>query len=153
MTIQQSTPTFSAPASTGQTLSTESFRDKVPVALLFLPETASSKATLVEYNDAHADLAERRVQLLAVLPELASDARAIADRMQLTYPILSDPSHAIFKEFGATDSLDAPVACSVIVDRTGTVATKTEGVLSPNEMAEQLDDLEGSSRFEMAVNR
>ena len=153
MTIQQSTPTFSAPASTGQTLSTESFRDRVPVAMLFLPNTEQATPTLSDFNEAHADLAERRVQLLAVLPELASDARDIADRMQLTYPILSDPSHAIFREFGAIDLDGGPMTCSVIVDKTGTVAAKTEGVLSPSEMTAQLDDLEGSSRFEMAVNR
>ena len=153
MTIQQSTPTFSAPASTGQTLSSESFRDKVPVAMLFVPDSGGAASTLAAYNNAHSDLAERRVQLLAVLPELASDARDIADRMQLTYPVLSDPSLAIFRDFAATDSLDEPKACSVIIDKTGTVAAKTEGVLSPSEMTTQLDDLEGSSRFEMAVNR
>jgi len=151
MTIQQSTPTFSAPASTGQTLGTESFRDKVPVAMLFLPD--ASQTTLAEYNSIHADLAQRRVQLLAVLPQLASDARAIADRMQLTFPLLADPSLAISREFGAFDSDDEPIACSVIIDKTGTVASKTEGVVSPSEMTAQLDDLEGSQRFEMAVNR
>ena len=153
MTIQQSTPTFSAPASTGQTLGTASFRDKVPVAMLLLPDPEAFRGTLANYNSVHADLAKRRVQLLAVLPELASDARDIADRAQLTFPLLADPSRSIFREFGALDSSDEPVACSVIIDRTGTVAAKTEGVLSPNEMTAQLDDLEGSSRFEMAVNR
>jgi peroxiredoxin len=151
MTIQQTTPTFSAPASTGQTLSTESFRDKVPVAMLFLPD--ASQATLDEYNSIHADLAQRRVQLLAVLPELASDARDLAGRLQLTFPLLADPSLALFGDFGATDSLGEPMRCSVIIDKTGTVASKTEGVVSPSEMTAQLDDLEGSQRFEMAVNR
>ena len=73
--------------------------------------------------------------------------------MQLTFPLLADPSLAIFREFGAFDSDDEPIGCSVIIDKTGTVASKTEGVLSPSEMTTQLDDLEGSQRFEMAVNR
>lgn len=153
MTIQHPTPTFSAPASTGQTLSTESFRHKVPVVMVFLPEAESARTTLSDYNTAHADLAHRRVQLLAVLPELASDARGVADRMQLTYPLLADPSLDAFREFGAIDASGEPQTCSVIIDRTGTVAAKTDGVLSPSEMTTQLDDLEGSSRFEMAVNR
>ena len=153
MTIQQSTPTFSAPASTGQTLSTESFRDKVPVAMLFLPDAGTARNSLAEYNVIHADLARRRTQLLAVVPELASEARSIADRLQLTFPLLCDPSRSIFREFGAMSDSDAPIACSVIVDRTGTVAWLEEGVVSPQEMTTQLDDLQGSSRFEMAVNR
>jgi peroxiredoxin len=77
----------------------------------------------------------------------------MADGIQLTFPLLADPSFAIFREFGAFDSDDEPIVCSVIVDKTGTVAFKTEGVLSPSEMTTQLDDLEGSNRFEMAVNR
>jgi peroxiredoxin len=153
MTTQRFTPTFSAPASTGQTLSTESFLDKVPVALLFLPDPDAAIDTLAAYNGVHADFAQRRVQLLAVVPELASDARDLADRMQLTFPLLADPSLTIYQEFGAFDSDDEPIACSVIIARTGTVAAKTEGVVSPSEMTAQLDDLEGSRRFEMAVNR
>lgn len=149
----QSKPRFSAPASTGQTLSTESFRGKVPVAMLFLPDPESSRETLAEYNEAHAAMAERRVQLLAVVPALASDARRLADAMQLTFPLLADPSHAISREFDAMDSDGEPAACSVILDKTGTVAFESEGVLSPGEMTEKLDDLEGSNRFEMAVNR
>ena len=153
MTTQNSKPMFSAPASTGQTLSSESFRDKVPVAMLFVPDPASAESELDDYNAIHADLAQRRVQLLAVVPELASDARDRADRMQLTFPLLADPAGAIFREFGAADKADKPATRSVIIDKTGTVAFETEGVLSTDEMTEKLDDLEGSSRFEMAVNR
>ena len=153
MTIRQSTPTFSAPASTGQTLSTESFRDKVPVAMLFLPDSAISEATLGQYNAIHADLAKRRVQFLGVVTATTSDARNLAEAKRLTYPLLADPALTIFREFGAIDGSDEPIACSAIIDRTGTVAWMTEGVLSPAEMTAKLDDLEESSRFEMAVNR
>ncbi len=146
-------PTFSADASTGQTLSTDSFKGKVPLAMLFIPDGSERTTLFMSYNDAHGALAERRVQLLAVTPDTAAEARQMAADLDLTFPILSGPSLEIFREFAAVDDTGAPRACSVVVDKTGTVASVTDGVVSPQEMMTRLDELEGSNRFEMAVSR
>jgi peroxiredoxin len=151
MTTKQTTPHFRAAASTGQILSSESFRGKVPLAMIFFPD--GHTGVLAGYNSAHTDLAKRRVQLLGVVTATASDARQLADLEQLTYPLLADPAQTIFREFGAINGSDEPTGCSLIIDKTGTVAWMTEGVVSPAEMTTKLDDLEESSRFEMAVNR
>ncbi len=153
MTPTQTSPTFSTAASTGQTLGTESFRGKVPVVLLFLPDPGASMDVLETYNAAHSDMAQRRTQLLAVAPLTASEARDLAEQVGITYPVLSDPAFTMFRDFDATTGDGDPRPCSVVVDKTGTVAAVTETVLSPEEMMAQLDNLEESSRFEMAVNR
>ncbi len=147
------TPRFRTVASTGQTLCSESFRGKTPVAMTFFPDPYAASETLAAYNTAHADLAQRRVQLLAVVPKTASGARQIADRAQLTFPVLADPAGTMFREFDATTDHDELRACSVIIDKTGTVAWITEGVVSAEEMTARLNDLEESNRFEMAVSR
>lgn len=153
MTPPPNKPQFSTAASTGQTLSSDSFRGKVPVVMLFIPDVDAQAAALSNYNDAHSDFAERRMQLLAVTPLTASDARDLADSAGITYPILADPSLEIFREFGAANDDNEAMSCSVVVDKAGTVADMTESIVSPEAMMAQLDDLEGSNRFEMAVNR
>jgi peroxiredoxin len=121
--------------------------------MLFIPDGLDHAGTVAAYNEAHAELAGRRVQLLAVMPATAAEVRNVADDLDLTFPILSDPSVEIFREFEAVDAAGTPRPCSVVVDKTGTVASVTDGVVSPQEMLAQLDILEGSNRFEMAVSR
>ena len=144
-------PSFSTAASTGQTLSSDSFTDKVPILMLFIPGLDESAAVLDEYNDEHDTIGKRRVQLLFVAPETAARVREVAADRGLTFPILADPSRAIFRDYGAVDDHDKAKACSVVVDRTGTVAAVTESVGTPQESLALLD--KASERFEMAVER
>jgi peroxiredoxin len=64
---------------------------------------------------------------------------------------LADPSKAIFRDYDATNEDGTPKACSVVVDRTGTVAAVTDGVGTPQESLALLD--KASDQFEMAVER
>ena len=144
-------PTFSTAASTGQTLSSESFTDKVPLLMLFIPNLDEAAATLNQYNEAHDQIGKRRTQLIVVAPETASRVREVAEDQNLTFPILADPSRSIFRDYDAVDGNDKARACSVVVDRTGTVAAVTAGVGTPEESLALLE--KASDQFEMAVER
>lgn len=144
-------PTFSTAASTGQTLSSDSFTNKVPLLMLFVPSLEEATAKLDAYNDAHDQIGKRRTQLVVVAPETASRVREFAGDRKLTFPILADPSRSIFRDYDAVDEADHAQACSVVVDRTGTVAVVTAGIGTPNESLALLD--KASDQFEMAVER
>ena len=124
-------PTFSTAASTGQTLTSASFTNKVPLLMLFVPNLDESSSMLDSHNDAHDEIGKRRTQLVLVAPEKASRVREVADGRNLTFPILADPSRSIFRDYDAVDENGRARSCSVVVDRTGTVAAVTAGVALP----------------------
>lgn len=83
-------PDFSLPASTGQTLSLESYRGKTPLVIIFLPDPRASLRMLKRFDDRLADFGEERSQLLAVVPVQLSEAKEIADEHDLVLPLLAD---------------------------------------------------------------
>ncbi len=62
---------FRLPASTGHTLSCESFRGKVPLVIVFVPDadTPQSTSLLEELDRRHADFGAERAQVLTVTKE------------------------------------------------------------------------------------
>lgn len=96
-------PDFSLAASTGQTLALESFRGKVPMAIVFL-EGLEQDRVLLEALDARlSDFGSERSQILAVAKVTAREARDFAEAQGLAMPILADASGAMFRDYGAED--------------------------------------------------
>lgn len=151
MIIGQNIESFRAPASTGQTLSWDSFAGKVPIALAFIPATEGNEALLTELSERHKDFSDRRIQLLGVAPETATELRDVADRLDITFPILADPSGSMFRSFDAIGSDRQPTERVVIVDRNGTVANVLNDDMAADVMLNAIDALDDSN-FEMAVN-
>ncbi len=106
---------------------------------------------LKELSDRHSEFAKRRIQLLGVAPETATDLRDLADRLDITFPILADPSESMFRSFDAIGSDRQPRERVVIVDRSGAVADVLEDRMSADDMLSAIDVLDDSN-FEMAVN-
>jgi peroxiredoxin len=119
-TPQQTTqiPDFRLPASTGHTLSLDSFRGKVPLVLVFLPDPHSSDGVsiLEELDRRLKDFGAERAQVLAIAQETARRVRELADERGISLPILADASGAMARDFSADDT-DRPVA--VVGDREG----------------------------------
>lgn len=151
MIIGQSIESFRAPASTGQTLSWDSFAGKVPIVMAFIPTTEDHEQILIELSERHKDFSDRRIQLMGVAPETATDLRDVADRLDITFPILADPAGSMFRSFDAIGSDGQPTERVVIVDRSGTVAGVSEDEMSAGAMLSAIDALDDSN-FEMAVN-
>ena len=151
MIIGQQIDSFRAPASTGQTLSWDSFAGKVPIVMAFIPATEGREKLLTELSQRHKDFSDRRIQLMGVALETATDLRDLADRLDITFPILADPSGSMFRSFDAIGSDGQPTERVVIVDRSGTVAGVSEEEMSAGAMLSAIDALDDSN-FEMAVN-
>lgn len=97
---------FRLPASTGHTLSFESFRGKVPLVIVFVSnaDTAQSTRLLEELDRRHADFGAERAQVLAVTKETARRVRELADQRGLSIPILADASGAMARQFAVAET-------------------------------------------------
>lgn len=97
---------FRLPASTGHTLSFESFRGKVPLVIVFVPDADTSQATslLEALDQRHANFGSERAQVLVVTKATARRVRELADQRGLSIPILADASGAMARQFAVADN-------------------------------------------------
>jgi len=93
---------FSLPASTGMTLSLDSFLGKIPIVFAFLadPDSETDRALLDVLNERHKDFGSERSQILAVARITAREARELTDERDVTVPMLADASGAMAADFG-----------------------------------------------------
>jgi peroxiredoxin len=129
-------PDFRTPASTGQTLSWESFAGKVPVLLVCMPDGVDAE-TLQGFDRLHSRFGDHRIQLLAVAPITARQARETAEAENLTTPILSDPSSAILAGIGTGPS-------AVLYDRDGREVCSydlTEAAITPDAVMQDISSM------------
>jgi peroxiredoxin len=102
-------PDFSLPASTGQTLSLDSYRGKTPLVLVFVPDVKTSLRILKRFSDRLADFGEERCQLLAVASLDAGEAKSVAEEHDLVLPLLADESGSMARQ------LNLQLACHPVV--------------------------------------
>lgn len=96
-------PDFSLAASTGQTLALDSFRGKVPMAIVFLEGLEQDRELVGALDERLADFGSERSQILAVARVTAREARDFAEAEGIAMPILADSSGAMFRDYGAED--------------------------------------------------
>lgn len=121
MTASKESPSeiedFGLPASTGQTLTLESFKGKVPLILVFLNlEQDGNRNLLSDLNTRHKDFGSERAQVLAIVKMTARETREIAEDMGLSVPLLADASGAMTRAYDA-DEAESGVA--VVADKQG----------------------------------
>ncbi|MFZ0625956.1 MAG: redoxin domain-containing protein [Acidimicrobiia bacterium] len=117
----QQIPEFGLPASTGQTLTADSFRGKMPVAFIFLPDLESdlSVSLLGDLNVHLADFGSERSQILGVVKEVARKVRRRADELEIRFPILADAAGEMSRDFGVVFDEESEQPVLVIADRGG----------------------------------
>lgn len=127
---------FSLAASTGQTLSLDSFKGKVPLVLVFLDlADDDDRALLVDLNQRHKEFGSERSQILVVTKVTARDARRVAEDMGLTVPLLADASGAMARDHDAGKGRVA-----VVADKEGRVVRRFDP-LPMEELSEVTDAL------------
>jgi len=129
---------FRLPASTGATLSLESFRGKVPLALVFLPEDEHAALGLLEEMDRRLkEFGDQRAQVLAVMRATARDVREIADDHGLSVPILADASGAMARDHNTSH----PHAMAVVADKQGNVQRRFTDLLDGNDPEQAVESI------------
>lgn len=128
---------FSLAASTGQTLSLDSFKGKVPLVLVFLDlEDDDHRALLAELNDRHKDFGSERSQVLVVTKVTAREARRLAEEMGLSVPVLADASGAMGRDHEAVKG-----SVAVVADKQGRVFRRFDPLATEDDVFEVTDAL------------
>lgn len=117
-------PDFSLPASTGQTLSRESFAGKVPVVLVFLGDLVDDLGLLHDLNRHLSDFGAERSQLLAVARATAAQVRSLAEAESIVMPILADAAGAMSRDYGAEDETGERNRLAIVADEEGRVVRR-----------------------------
>jgi peroxiredoxin len=112
---------FSLPASTGQTLSLDKFKGKLPLVLVFLSDLESNEnlELLDELNERLSDFGSERSQVLVVARVTARQAREFADERQLRVALLADASGSMARDYEADDDKGNTRTLAVVADREG----------------------------------
>lgn len=113
---------FSLPASTGQTLGLDSFKGKVPLAIVFAHlDSDEDRELLYELSSHHKDFGVERSQILVVARATAKETRQVSEDEEWTVPILADASGAMARDFGAEDEDGSSRRIAVVADKQGRV--------------------------------
>lgn len=112
---------FSLPASTGQTLSLDKFKGKLPVVLVFLSDLDSNQNVgfLDHLNRRLSDFGAERAQVLAIARVTAREARDYADEHGLNVALLADASGSMARDYEADDDRGMTRSVAVVADKDG----------------------------------
>ncbi|HEY7438884.1 MAG TPA: redoxin domain-containing protein [Acidimicrobiia bacterium] len=142
LSVGGTAPAFRAPTSNGQTLDSDAYLLKLPVALFFVDgvEDPDDQLLISAFDALLPQFGELRIQLLGVVPLTAKAARDYAESRFLALTLLADEDRSITDAYcGAPGAVDAH---SVIVDRLGTVAA----IVPRREVREHAADLLATAR-------
>jgi peroxiredoxin len=117
-----------------------SFKDKVPLVLLFLEAgSPRSDELLVEVNERLKDFGAERSQILVVMSLTARGTRELADERGLAVPVLADASGSMARDFGVGDAAWRPVA--VVADRAGGLVRRFDPMPDDEDPQEVIEAL------------
>ncbi len=101
-TVGQVAPTFSLPASTGQTISLDDYKGKKTVVLYFYPKADTPGCTkeACGFRDAAADYDAANVGVLGISPDPVKPVERFAKKFDLNFPLLADADRAVTEAYG-----------------------------------------------------
>jgi peroxiredoxin Q/BCP len=99
--IGDKAPEFNAPTDAGSDVSLKDFRGK-KVVLYFYPKDNTSGCTkeACDFRDNLARLKRKGVVVLGVSPDSVASHGKFRDKYELSFPLVSDPDHAIATAYG-----------------------------------------------------
>lgn len=99
--IGQSVPEFTLEASGGQEISLSDYRGK-KVVLYFYPKDSTPGCTqeACDFRDSSAAYEQKGAVVLGISPDPVKSHDKFAQKYELSFPLLSDPDHAVAEAFG-----------------------------------------------------
>jgi peroxiredoxin Q/BCP len=126
LSTRMKAPSFSAPASTGRTVTLEDYRGRY-LALYFYPASFTYGCTreTVRFRDAAAEFAELGAGIAGVSPDALETQCKFATHYQAEFPILADPERVIASAYGALVPFISHVKrLTFVIDPEGFVAAR-----------------------------
>lgn len=134
---------FSLAASTGQTLTLDSFKGKVPLVIVFLSDVESDEDTalLNELDHRLRDFGAERSQALVVARLTARKARDLADERDLNIAVLADASGAMARAYEADDDEGKTRRIAVVADKHGVLKRRFDPLPLDGDVESAVDAL------------
>ena len=139
----QPAPDFTLTAADGSTHSLRDLRGR-HVIVYFYPAAMTPGCTkeACDFRDSLASLQSAGYAVLGISPDPPAKLAAFAERDGLTYPLLSDPDHAVMEEWGAWGEkmlygkkVIGVIRSTVVVDPEGTVELARYNVKATGHVA------------------
>ena len=142
-------PDFTLPDADGNQVSLSSYRGQ-QVIVYFYPAAMTPGCTkeACDFRDRQPDLAGAGTAVLGISPDKPEKLAKFRDKEKLTFPLLSDPDHAVEKAYGVYGEKMmygkksvGVIRSTFVIDADGTVAQALYGVKATGHVDRLLRDL------------
>ena len=142
-------PDFTLPDADGHPVSLSSFRGQ-RVIVYFYPAALTPGCTkeACDFRDNLADLNAQSVAVLGISPDQPSKLAKFRDKEGLTFPLLSDPGHAVLQAYGAYGEkvlygkkTVGVIRSTFVIDPEGVIEKAMYGVKATGHVARLLTEI------------
>lgn len=142
-------PDFTLTSADGSSVSLGDFAGE-NVVVYFYPAAATPGCTTqaCDFRDNLASLASAGYKVIGISPDPETKLRSFKDKEGLTFPLLSDPEHAVAEAWGAWGekknygkTYEGLIRSTVVVDGSGQVALAQYNVRATGHVAKLRRDL------------
>ncbi|WP_026543874.1 thioredoxin-dependent thiol peroxidase [Arthrobacter sp. 35/47] len=142
-------PDFTLTSADGSAVSLGDFAGE-NVVVYFYPAAATPGCTTqaCDFRDSLASLAAAGYRVIGISPDAEAKLRSFSDKETLTFPLLSDPDHAVADAWGAWGekknygkTYEGLIRSTVVVDGAGHVALAQYNVRATGHVAKLRRDL------------
>jgi len=142
-------PDFTLPDADGRPVSLSSFCGQ-RVIVYFYPAALTPGCTkeACDFRDNLADLGQLGVAVLGISPDQPSKLAKFRDKEGLTFPLLSDPDHAVLEAYGAYGEkvlygkkTVGVIRSTFVIDPEGTIEKAMYGVKATGHVARLLTEI------------
>ena len=142
-------PDFTLPDADGHPVSLSSFRGQ-RVIVYFYPAALTPGCTkeACDFRDNLADLNAGGIAVLGISPDQPSKLARFRDKEGLTFPLLSDPDHAVLEAYGAYGEkvlygkkTVGVIRSTFVIGPDGTIEKAMYGVKATGHVARLLTDI------------
>jgi thioredoxin-dependent peroxiredoxin len=142
-------PDFTLPDADGHPVSLSSFRGQ-RVIVYFYPAALTPGCTkeACDFRDNLADLNAQSVAVLGISPDQPSKLAKFRDKEGLTFPLLSDPDHAVLQAYGAYGEkvlygkkTVGVIRSTFVIDPEGAIEKAMYGVKATGHVARLLTEI------------
>jgi len=136
-------PPFSLPAADGSVVSLADYKGQ-RVVVYFYPAAMTPGCTTqaCDFRDSMDALRAGGVAVLGVSPDAPAKLAEFVKRESLTFPLLSDPGHAVLEEYGAWGeknlygrTMIGVIRSTVVIDAEGTIELAKYNVKATGHVA------------------
>ncbi|SDD89672.1 peroxiredoxin Q/BCP [Paenibacillus sp. UNCCL117] len=136
LTIGQSVPDFTLPASSGEDVSLSQFRGR-HIVLYFYPKNMTPACTeeACQFRDYSGQFSRLNTSVIGISPDPVRSHQRFAAKYELPFPLLSDPEHEVAELFGvwALKKLYGReymgiVRSTFLIDKEGRLAKEWRGI-------------------------